>query len=106
MSNPALVEVLRSGFVESVHHGALVVTAPDGSIRLPIGRVTRPVSPRSSNKPFQALGMLRAGLDVGDEDLAIACGSHSGEPGHVERALTLLESHAIAESDLICPPAY
>jgi L-asparaginase II len=106
MSNPALVEVIRSGFIESVHHGALVVTAPDGSIRLAIGDVTRPVFPRSSNKPFQALGMLRAGLDVGDEDLALACGSHSGEPAHVERALRLLERHGIAESGLICPPAY
>jgi L-asparaginase II len=103
MTNPALVEVVRSGFVESVHHGALVVTAPDGSIRLAIGDVTHPVFPRSSNKPFQALGMLRAGLDVGDDDLALACGSHSGEPGHVERALTLLERHGIAEPDLDLP---
>jgi L-asparaginase II len=106
MSNPALVEVVRSGFVESMHHGALVITEPDGSVRLAVGDVDRPVFPRSSNKPFQALGMLRAGLEVDDEDLAFAAGSHNGEPKHVERALALLERHGLAESDLFCPPAY
>jgi L-asparaginase II len=105
MSNPALVEVIRSGFVESVHHGALVVTAPDGSIRLSLGDVKRPVFPRSSNKPLQALGMLRAGLDLDEAGLAFACASHSGEPPHVQRALALLQRHGLAESDLICPPA-
>ena len=103
MSNPALVEVVRSGFVESMHHGALVVTEPDGSVRLAVGDVDRPVFPRSSNKPFQALGMLRAGLEVDDEDLAFAAGSHNGEPKHVERALALLERHGLAESDLVLP---
>jgi L-asparaginase II len=106
MSNPVLVEVVRSGFVESVHHGALVITEPDGSVRLAVGDVDRPVFPRSSNKPFQALGMLRAGLEADDEDLAFAAGSHSGEPKHVERALAVLERHGLAESDLFCPPAY
>jgi L-asparaginase II len=106
VTNPPLVEVVRSGFVESVHRGALIVTEPDGSVRLTVGDVERPVFPRSSNKPFQALGMLRAGLEVDDEDLALATGSHSGEPKHVERALALLERHGLTESDLFCPPAY
>jgi L-asparaginase II len=106
MTNPPLVEVVRSGFVESVHRGALIITNPDGSVRFAVGDVERPVFPRSSNKPFQALGMLRAGLKVDDEDLAFATGSHNGEPKHVERALALLERHGLAESDLFCPPAY
>jgi L-asparaginase II len=106
MTNPPLVEVVRSGFVESIHRGALIITDPDGSVRLAVGDVERPVFPRSSNKPFQALGMLRAGLEVDDEDLAFATGSHNGEPKHVERALSLLERHGLTESDLYCPPAY
>jgi L-asparaginase II len=106
MTNPVLVEVVRSGFVESVHHGALVVIEPDGAVRFSVGDVRRPVFPRSSNKPFQSLGMLRAGLDVDDEDLAFSAGSHNGEPKHVERALDLLKRHGLAESDLICPAAY
>jgi L-asparaginase II len=105
-ANPALIEVVRSGFVESVHHGALVITGPDGSVRASVGDVGIPVFPRSSNKPLQALGMLRAGLDIGDEDLALACASHNGEPGHVERALALLARHGLDEQALHCPPDY
>ncbi|OLT38644.1 asparaginase [Saccharomonospora sp. CUA-673] len=100
----ALVEVVRSGFVESVHHGSLVVTAPDGTVRASVGDVTAPMYPRSSNKPLQALGMLRAGLDVADADLALASASHNGEPGHVEPALAILARAGLTEDDLHCPP--
>lgn len=100
----ALVEVVRSGFVESVHHGSLVVTTPDGAVRASIGDVHSPVYPRSSNKPLQALAMLRSGLEVADDDLALVCASHNGEPDHVERALALLERAGLTEDDLHCPP--
>jgi L-asparaginase II len=106
VTNPVLVEVIRSGFVESVHRGALVITAPDGSVRFSAGDVERPVYPRSSNKPLQAVGMLRAGLVIGDEDLALGCGSHNGEPGHVEGALSMLARAGLTEDALACPPAF
>lgn len=101
---PILVEVVRSGFVESVHRGALVVTAPDGTVRAAVGDVDRPVFPRSANKPLQALGMLNAGLRVADDELALSCASHSGEPGHVAAALAMLERAGLGEQDLHCPP--
>ncbi|MFD6067689.1 MULTISPECIES: asparaginase [Amycolatopsis] len=106
MTNPVLVEVVRSGFVESVHRGALVITAPDGSVRFSAGDIERPVYPRSSNKPLQAVGMLRAGLTIGDEELALGCGSHNGEPGHVEGALAMLSRAGLTEDELACPPAF
>ncbi|KFU79881.1 L-asparaginase II [Amycolatopsis lurida] len=106
MTNPVLVEVVRSGFVESVHRGALVITAPDGSVRFSAGDIERPVYPRSSNKPLQAVGMLRAGLTIGDEELALGCGSHNGEPGHVEGALAMLSRAGLTEDALACPPAF
>ncbi|PXY31427.1 asparaginase [Prauserella muralis] len=106
MTGPALVEVVRSGLTESVHHGALVITGPDGSVRTALGDVDRPVYPRSSNKPFQALGMLRAGLEIGEPDLALACASHNGEPAHVARVLAMLASAGLTEDDLRCPADY
>ncbi|MET8849999.1 asparaginase [Amycolatopsis sp. NPDC004625] len=106
MTNPVLAEVVRSGFVESVHRGALVVTGPEGGVRLALGDVVSPVYPRSSNKPLQAVGMLRAGLDFTGEDLALACASHSGEPGHVKRVLELLSAAGLREDDLACPPDF
>lgn len=106
MTEPALVEVVRSGFVESVHHGALVVTAPDGAVRLALGDVHRPMYPRSSTKPLQAIGMLRSGLEVADADLALVCASHSGETVHVDGALALLTAAGLDEHDLGCPPDY
>jgi len=106
VTNPVLAEVVRSGFVESVHRGALVVTGPDGSARRALGDVVSPVFPRSSNKPLQAVGMLRAGLDFTGEDLALACASHSGEPGHVKRVLELLAAAGLHENDLACPPDF
>ncbi len=97
---------MRSGFVESVHRGALVVTGPEGSVRLALGDVRSPIFPRSSNKPLQAVGMLRSGLDFRDADLALTCASHSGEPEHVKRVLDQLAAAGLSEDDLACPPDY
>ncbi len=103
----ALVEVVRSGFRECVHHGSVAILGPDGQLMRGIGEVTAPILPRSSNKPLQALGMLRAGLDLPDDaDLALACASHNGEPAHVDRALGILTKHGLSEDDLGCPPDY
>ncbi len=106
MTNPVLAEVVRSDFVESVHRGALVVTGPEGEARLALGDVVSPVFPRSSNKPLQAVGMLRAGLSFTGEALALACASHSGEPAHVKRVLELLAAAGLSEDDLACPPDF
>lgn len=101
-----LVEVVRSGEVESVHRGSLVVLAPGGATMLSLGVPDDACYPRSSNKPLQAVGMLRAGLDLEGADLAIAAASHSGEPAHVDRLRRLLRRAGVPESALACPPAY
>ena len=43
-----LAEVVRSGFVESRHHGSLVALSPAGDVLLSAGDVTSPVFPRSA----------------------------------------------------------
>jgi L-asparaginase II len=103
---PVLVEVWRSGFLESVYRGALVVLDAEGRPLVQAGDVTRPVLPRSSNKPVQALAYLAAGWEPRDDrDLAIAAASHNGEDGHRELAGELLTTAGLGPDDLGCPPA-
>jgi L-asparaginase II len=99
-----LVRVVRNGLTECVHHGSLVITAPDGSVLSAIGDVTSPVFPRSSNKPFQAATSLACGSGLSGADLALSAASHSGEPEHVRRVLGILAGAGLSEDDLGCPP--
>jgi L-asparaginase II len=101
----AVVEVVRSGFVESVHHGTAVVLRPDGSVAYAAGDPDAPMLPRSANKPLQLVGMVRAGLTLPPPDLAVGASSHSGEPAHVSRVRDLLAGAGILESALVCPPS-
>jgi L-asparaginase II len=101
---PVLAEVVRSGFVEGHHRGSLVVLAEDGTIEFTAGNVTAPVFPRSSNKPMQAAALLRAGLDLSGERLALAAASHSGEPFHLDLVRKMLAEYGLSESQLLTPP--
>lgn len=79
-----VAEVVRNDFVESVHHGRVVAIDIDGVSRLTVGDVTSQFFPRSAMKPLQTLGMLRAGwAPDDDEQVAVACASHSGEAAHI-----------------------
>ncbi|GAA2270758.1 asparaginase [Glycomyces scopariae] len=100
-----VAQVVRSGFAESLHRGSVAVTDPAGALAAAIGDADSPVFPRSSNKPMQALAMLRAGWEPATEaDLAIAAASHRGEPFHIERARSVLAHAGLGEEHLLCPP--
>jgi len=100
------VEVHRSGFLESVHRGALVVLDADGAVSFAAGAVDRPILPRSSNKPVQATAMLAAGWTPRSAaELAIGAGSHNGEDAHRELAGAMLAAVGLGPDDLGCPPA-
>ncbi|GAB3404263.1 asparaginase [Flindersiella endophytica] len=101
---PVLAEVVRSGFVEARHRGAVIALSADGSVAFALGDVGTPIYPRSSNKPMQAVGMLRANLDVKDELLALVSASHSGEDFHVDGVRRILAQAGLAEDALQCPP--
>lgn len=104
MISPVLAEIVRSGFVEGRHRGSLVLLDADGAVELALGDVTSPVFPRSSNKPMQAAGVLRAGLDLAGERLALAAASHSGEPFHRDLVHKMLDEHGLSAQSLQCPP--
>ncbi|MDX6323406.1 MAG: hypothetical protein QOF52_3264 [Propionibacteriaceae bacterium] len=102
--DPILVEVIRNGFVESVHSGRAVVTNPDGSVASFVGAASAVMYPRSSSKPLQAVGMLRRGLDLSGELLALVSASHSGEPFHLDGVRQILARSGLDQSALQTPP--
>lgn len=101
-----IAEVERSGLVESRHRGSAVLLDPDGTVARSWGDMDTVIFPRSSNKPFQALGMLRCGLGLDDELLALASSSHSAEAFHLAGVRTILARAGLDESALQTPASY
>jgi L-asparaginase II len=105
-SNPVLVEVSRGGIVESMHRGAATVVDAAGAVHTAIGDITRPIFPRSAVKVLQALPLVGSGaadaFGLGDEELALACASHGGEPMHTHTAAGMLAKAGLAEGALEC----
>lgn len=101
-----LVEVSRGPLVECVHQGAIVVADARGGIVHALGEATLTTYPRSALKPFQALPLAASGaleaFGWGEEELALACASHSAEAGHVGRVATMLASIGCTPADLQC----
>jgi L-asparaginase II len=106
MANPVLAEVLRGPLVESVHRGAVAVVDGDGAEVLALGDGAQPVFPRSAVKALQALPLVETGAaeryGLGDDELAIACGSHGGEPAHVAAVERMLARAGLDAAALEC----
>ncbi len=89
-----LVEVLRGGRVESRHGGSAAVVDAAGGVVFAAGNVEEPVYTRSTVKALLALPLVETGaadrLGLSDDELALACASHSGLPVHVETARSML----------------
>jgi L-asparaginase II len=102
-----LATVVRSGVVESVHLGHVAVCDTEGRLVASLGDPDRVLFPRSSMKPLQA-AVSRSWIDaeLPDDQLAIMCSSHNGEPVHVEAVLAVLRRAGLDESALRCPPAW
>jgi L-asparaginase II len=102
------VEVTRGAIVESRHivhaavvdaGGRLVAAARDPSL------VT---FWRSCAKPLQVAAFVREGgverFGWDDEEIAVACASHGGEPEHLAVVARMLASVGLEEGDLACGP--
>lgn len=97
----AVVE--RSGMIESRHLGAGVVARADGTVLRAWGDAEAAIYPRSSLKPLQAIAILRSGLVLEGERLALATASHTGTARHVAVVREILDSAGLDESALQCP---
>lgn len=106
MTNPILVEVTRGGLVESRHRGAVAVADADGGTVLTIGDVAQPVFPRSAIKALQAVALVEQGgadrYGLKEQELALACASHSGEPAHIAGVERMLAKAGLDAAALRC----
>lgn len=108
MASPLLVQSTRGRLVESEHRVACVVAASGGQVVARAGTPPPVTWWRSAAKPFQALPLLLDGaadrFDLTSEDLAIACASHSSEPGHLDAVDRFMARVGVGEADLACGP--
>ena len=104
--NPILVELMRASYCESLHRGALAVLDADGGVVVAVGDIDRPVFPRSAVKVLQALPLVESDaaerLRLNDDELALACASHNGEPDHVRTAADMLAKAGVDAEVLEC----
>jgi L-asparaginase II len=105
-ANPVLVELTRGNWVENRHRAAFVVRDARGRVIARAGDSARPVFPRSAIKSMQALAMVTSGalerFHLTDEELALACASHQGEPEHIAAVERFLAHLGLSGTDLEC----
>lgn len=105
MSVP-LTRVIRGGEVESVHRGSIAIVDASGRLVAFAGDPAMRASLRSAAKPFQAIPLLEYGgveeYELSEEEIALTCASHGGEPMHVATAAALLRKGEFDEEDLLC----
>lgn len=100
------MEVWRGPIVESRHRGHLAAVDGDGRLVASLGDPGTVTYLRSSGKPFQTVPVLTSGaaesFGLTEAELAIACGSHSGEDLHAETVAGMLEKIGLNENFLKC----
>ena len=97
---------MRGAALESAHRGAIAVVDADGSVVAALGDIERPIFPRSAVKVLQALPLVESGaadaLGLDDEELALACASHNGEPAHAAVVARMLAKAGLDAGALEC----
>ena len=106
MQPAILANVIRGEIVESVHRGHLIVVDGKGEDILSLGAPGTVTFFRSACKPFQAVPFITSGaceeFGFSEEEVALACASHSGEARHVRVAQLMLERCGLTEAHLRC----
>lgn len=101
-----LVHVIRSGHVDLIHYGSVVVIDTGGKIVYSVGDPDRPAFLRSSAKPLQAITTAESGalekFNISKKELAIMCASHAGQDIHVETVRSILSKIGLSEEALQC----
>ena len=100
--------VTRGAIVESSHRVHAAVIDASGRLIASARDANLVTHWRSCAKPFQVMPLLSSGgfdrIGWGDDQLALACASHGGEPEHVGIAEAMLASIGMEQGDLACGP--
>lgn len=106
MKSEILAQVIRGTTVESIHRGHFIVIDGTGNTVAQMGDPSTVTFYRSASKPFQAMPLITSGaadaFGFSEEEIALACASHSGEARHVRIAELMLERIGLTESYLRC----
>jgi len=102
------VENLRGSVLESRHRVHVAVVDGAGRLVASAGDPEYRTFWRSAAKPFQAMSLVQDGVvervGLTRQDLALACASHSSEPGQVALVREFLQRVGCSERDLMCGP--
>ena len=105
---PLVIECTRGPAVESRHLVDAAVVDPAGRLVQGWGDTESVVYPRSAIKSVQVLPLIETGAAeryaVSDQEIALACSSHNGQPGHVAVVRGWLARAGLSEDDLECGP--
>lgn len=106
MSSIPLLDALRGGTLECRHFGSVAVADASGRLVAFAGDPQWMTFTRSTLKPFQALPFLEADgpakLGFAEEQVALLCASHNGEPMHVQQVQGMLDRIGLAHTALQC----
>lgn len=108
-----LARVTRGDATDSVHYGSVAVVDREGRLLFSAGDAHFLTTTRSALKPLQALPFVGGGgverFGYSQEQVALLCASHSGEPRHVAGVADMLSRADCSPDELQCgvhPPLY
>ena len=106
MESVRMVEVTRSGEIESFHQGVAVLINSSGDILKEWGNSDINIYPRSALKPIQTLNLYKDGIassmELTEEQIAITTASHHAEKFHQQIISNWLTKINIKEENLLC----
>lgn len=106
MGSQILANVIRGETAESVHRGHVIILGGGGETLFSLGNPKAVTFFRSAAKPLQAIPFIASGAadeyGSSEEEIALACASHSGEQRHVRVAELMLERIGLTEAHLRC----
>lgn len=101
-----LIEYLRDGLVEQEHLGLVLKISNDGDVFKLGEDIQYPFFLRSCAKPLQAALLIDFEINsfykMTEDEIAICCASHAGEPCHVKTVERLLKKIGLDKKYLKC----